>query len=40
MLTLINKKICFAEARGKLIQARIGTPKFVNEGKEVFKEKK
>ena len=38
-LPRINKKICYAEARGKLIQARIGTPKFVNEGKEVFKEK-
>jgi aminomethyltransferase len=34
-----NKKMCFTEARGKLIQAKIGSPKFVNEGKEVFKEK-
>ena len=34
-----NKKMCFAEARGKLIKAKIGSPKFVNEGKEVFKEK-
>jgi len=34
-----NKKICFTEARGKLIQAKIGSPKFINEGKEVFKEK-
>jgi aminomethyltransferase len=34
-----NKKMCFTEARGKLIQAKIGTPKFVNEGKEIFKEK-
>ena len=35
-----NKKICFTEARGKLIQAKIGSPKFVIEGKEVFKERK
>ena len=34
-----NKKMCFTEARGKLIQAKVGSPKFVNEGKEVFKEK-
>ncbi len=35
-----NKKTCFAEARGKLIQAKIGSPKFVIEGKVVFKERK
>ena len=35
-----NKKTCFAEARGKLIQAKIGSPKFVIEGKAVFKERK
>ena len=35
-----NKKICFTEARGKLIQAKIGSPRFVIEGKEVFKARK
>jgi len=35
-----NTKICFAESRGKLIQAKIGSPKFINEGKEVFKERR
>ena len=35
-----KKKLCFTEARGKLIQARIGSPKFVDQGKEVFKERK
>ena len=34
-----NNKICFTEARGKLIKAKIGSPKFINKGKEVFKEK-
>ena len=35
-----DKKFCFTEARGKLIQAKIGSAKFVHEGKEVFKERK
>ncbi len=34
------KKICFTEVRGKLIQAKIGPPKFVIEGKAIFKERK
>ena len=35
-----NKKTCFTEARGKLIKAKIGSPRFVIEGKEVFEERK
>lgn len=35
-----DKKICFTEARGKLIQAKIGSPRFVIGGKQVFKERK
>ena len=34
-----SKKICFTEARGKLIQAKIGSPKFIIEGKAIFKER-
>ena len=35
-----NKKTCFTEARGKLIKAKIGSPRFVIEGKEIFEERK
>ena len=35
-----NKKTCFTEVRGKLIKAKIGSPRFVIEGKEVFEERK
>ena len=30
---------CFAEVRGKEVFAKIGTPKFIKEGKEIFKER-
>ncbi len=30
---------CFAEVRGKKIFAKIGNPKFIKEGKEIFKER-
>ena len=34
-----NIKTCFAEVRGKKIFAKIGNPKFIKEGKEIFKER-
>ena len=30
---------CFAEIRGKRVKAKIGSPKFIKEGKLIFKEK-
>ena len=30
---------CFAEIRGKRVKAMIGSPKFIKEGKVIFKEK-
>ena len=34
-----SENTCFAEVRGKKVFAKIGTPKFVKEGKEIFKER-
>jgi aminomethyltransferase len=34
-----DSKKCFAEVRDKKIFAKIGTPRFVKEGKEIFKER-
>ena len=34
-----NQKNCLAEVRGKIVSALIGEPRFVKEGKVVFKEK-
>ena len=35
----ISAKSCFAEMRGKEVFAKIGTPRFIREGKEIFKER-
>ena len=35
----IDAKSCYAEMRGKEVFAKIGTPRFIKEGKEVFKER-
>ena len=34
-----SENTCFAEVRGKKVFAKIGTPKFVKEGKDIFKER-
>ena len=31
-----NKEICYTEVRGKLLEARIGKPRFIKEGKFIF----
>ena len=31
-----DKRICFSELRGKMIEASIGKPRFVKEGKIIF----
>ena len=35
----ISAKICFTEMRGKEVFAKIGSPRFIREGKEIFKER-
>jgi aminomethyltransferase len=32
-------KSCYAEMRGKEVFAKIGSPRFIKEGKEIFKER-
>ena len=34
-----DSKYCFAEIRGKKVEAIIGSPKFIKEGKTIFKER-
>ena len=35
----IAAKSCFTEMRGKEVFAKIGSPRFIREGKEIFKER-
>ena len=35
----ISAKSCFTEMRGKEVFAKIGSPRFIREGKEIFKER-
>ena len=35
-LPKLNKEICYTEVRGKLLEAKIGKPRFVKEGKNIF----
>jgi aminomethyltransferase len=34
-----DSKSCYAEIRGKKIEATIGSPKFIKEGQTIFKER-
>ena len=35
-LPKLNEEICYTEVRGKLLEAKIGKPRFVKEGKKIF----
>ena len=34
--TKLNEEICYTEVRGKLLEAKIGKPRFVKEGEKIF----